>query len=79
MCGNYSPTNAVTRSLRKKIKQKIEHGIPCYIEDSKKAVDLHRSKGLCNYYLEGGGEVEKIKGGHRKKRQQGRGGVGCKI
>ena len=46
MCGNYSPTNAVTRSLRKKIKQKIEHGIPCYIEDAKKAVDLHRSKPL---------------------------------
>ena len=46
MCGNYSPTNAVTRSPRKKIKKKIEHGIPCYIEDSKKAVDLHRSKPL---------------------------------
>ena len=46
MRGNYSPTNAVTRSLGKKIKQKIEHGIPCYIEDSKKAVDLHRSKPL---------------------------------
>ena len=42
MCGNYSPTNAVTQ----KIKQKIEHGIPCYIEDAKKAVDLHRSKPL---------------------------------
>ena len=25
---------------------KIEHGMPCYIEDSKKAVDLHRSKPL---------------------------------
>ena len=46
MCGNYSPTNAVTRSLKKKIKQKIEHGIPCYIEDSKKEADLHRSKPL---------------------------------
>ena len=46
MCGNCSPGNAVTRSVRKKIKQKIEHGIPCYIEDSKKAVDLHRSKPL---------------------------------
>ena len=46
MCGNYSPTNAVTRSLRTKIKKKIEHGIPCYIEDSKKEVDLHRSKPL---------------------------------
>ena len=46
MCGNYSPTNAVTRGLRKKIKQKIEHGIPCYIEDSKKAVDQHGSKPL---------------------------------
>ena len=44
MCGNYSPTNAVTRSLRKEIKQKIEHGISCYIEDSIEAVDLHRSK-----------------------------------
>ena len=44
MCGNYSPTNAVTRSLRKGIKQKIEHGISCYIEDSIEAVDLHRSK-----------------------------------
>ena len=46
MCGNYSPTNAVTQSPRKGIKQKIEHGIPCYIEDSKKAVDLHCSKPL---------------------------------
>ena len=46
MCGKYSPTNAVTRSLRKGIKQKIEHGILCYIEDTKKAVDLHRSKPL---------------------------------
>ena len=58
MCGNYSPRNAV----RKGIKQKVEHGIPCYIEDSKKAVDLHRSRGLCNNYLEegggGGGGVE---------------------
>ena len=50
MFGNYSPRNAVTQSPRKGIKQKIEHGIPCYIEDSKKAVDLHRSKGLCNNY-----------------------------
>ena len=54
MCGNYSPRNAVTQSPRKGIKQKVEHGIPCYIEDSKKVVDLHRSKGLCNNYLEGG-------------------------
>ena len=54
MFGNYSPRNAVTQSPRKGIKQKIEHGIPCYIEDSKKAVDLHRSKGLCNNYLKGG-------------------------
>ena len=46
MCGSYSPTNAVTRSLRKKIKQKIEHLISCYIEDSKKAVDQHLSKPL---------------------------------
>ena len=46
MCGNYSPRNAVTRSLGKEIKQKIEHEIPCYIENSKKAVDLHRSKPL---------------------------------
>ena len=46
MCGNYSPTNAVTRSLGKGIKQKIEHGIPCYIADSKKEVDLHLSKPL---------------------------------
>ena len=44
MRGNYSPTNAVTQSPREGIKQKIEHGIPCYIEESKKAVDLHRSK-----------------------------------
>ena len=62
MCGNYSPRNAVTQNPRKGIKQKVEHGIPCYIEDSKKAVDLHRSKGLCNYYLEGGGGGG-IKGG----------------
>ena len=46
MCGNYSPRNAVTRSLGKEIKQKIEHEISCYIENSKKAVDLHRSKPL---------------------------------
>ena len=50
MFGNYSPRNAVTQSPRKGIKQKVKHGIPCYIEDSKKAVDLHRSKGLCNNY-----------------------------
>ena len=55
MFGNYSPRNAVTQNPRKGIKQKVEHGIRCYIEDSKKAVDLHRSKGLCNNYLEGGG------------------------
>ena len=55
MCGNYSPRNGVTQSPRKGIKQNVGHGIPCYIEDSKKAVDLHRSKGLCNYYLEGVG------------------------
>ena len=73
MCGNYSPRNAVTQNPRKGIKQKVEHGIPCYIEDSKKAVDLHRSKGLCNYYLEGGGGGE-LKGGHRRKLQQERGG-----
>ena len=66
MCGNYSPGNAVTQSPRKGIKQKVEHGIPCYIEDSKKAVYLHRSKGLCNNYLErGGGGVglENLSGG----------------
>ena len=79
MCGNYSPRNAVTQNPRKGIKQKVEHGIPCYIEDSKKVVDLHRSKGLCNYYLEVGGGGGKLKGGHRRKWQQGRGGVGCKI
>ena len=67
MCEKYSPMNAVTQSLREGIKQKIEHGIPCYIEDFKKAVDLHRSKGLCNNYLErraggGGGGL-----GHRIK------------
>ena len=55
MFGNYPPRNAVTQSLGKGIKQKVEHGIPCYIEDSKKAVDLQRSKGLCNNYLEEGG------------------------
>ena len=49
MCGNYSPGNAVTRTLRKGIKQIIEHEIPCYIEDSKKAVDLHRSKSLISH------------------------------
>ena len=60
MWGNYSPRNAVTQSPRKGIKQKVEHGIPCDIKDSKKAVDVHRSKGLCNNYLEGGW---KIRGG----------------
>ena len=69
MCGNYSPRNVVTQNPRRGMKQKVEHGIPRYIEDSKKAVDLHRSKGLCNYYLEGGW---KIRGGggrwwHRRK------------
>ena len=49
MCGNYSPRNAVTQSPRKGIKQKVEHGIPCYIEVSKKAVDLHRSKGRSSF------------------------------
>ena len=53
MCGNYSPRNAVIQSPRKGIKQKVEYGIPCYIEDPQKTVDLHRSKGLCNNYLEG--------------------------
>ena len=62
------PRNAVTQSPRKVIKQKVEHGIPCYIEDSKKAVDLHRSKGLCNNYLEGGWKIRGGGGGgHRKK------------
>ena len=46
MIGNYSLTNAVTRSLEKGIKQIIEHEIPCYIEDSKTEVDLHLSKPL---------------------------------
>ena len=68
MIGNYSPRNAVTQSPRKGIKQNVKHGIPCYIEDSKKAVDLHRSKGLCNNYLEvGGGGGWKIREGHRRK------------
>ena len=68
MIGNYSPRNAVTQSPRKGIKQNVKHGISCYIEDSKKAVDLHRSKGLCNNYLEvGGGGGWKIRGGHRRK------------
>ena len=64
MIGNYSPRNAVTQSPRKGIKQNVKHGIPCYIEDSKKAVDLHRSKGLCNNYLEvGGGGIGKLERG----------------
>ena len=65
MFGNYYPRNAVTQNPRNGIKQKVEHGIPCYIDDSKKAVDLHRSKGLCNNYLEGG--VGKLEVGHRRK------------
>ena len=73
MCGNYSPRNAVTQSPRKGIKQKVEHGIPCYIEDSKKAVDLHRSKGLCNNYLEeaGFGKLEGGIGENDNKREGG--------
>ena len=47
----------MTQSPRKGIKQKVEHGIPCYIEDSKKEVGLHRSMGLCNNYLEGGWKI----------------------
>ena len=47
--------NEKTQSPREGIKQKIEHGIPCYMEDSKKLVDLYRCKGLCNNYLEGVG------------------------
>ena len=54
MFGNYSPRNAVTQSPRKGNKQKVEHRIPYYKKDSKRAVDLHRSKGLCNNYLKGG-------------------------
>ena len=53
----------MTQSPRKGIRQKVEHGIPCYIEDSKKEVDLHRSKGLCNNYLEEEGGGSKIRGG----------------
>ena len=73
MCGNYSPRNAVTQSPRKGIKQKVEHGIPCYIEDSRKAVDLHRSKGLCNNYLVGGG------GGGIEENDNKRGGGGFDV
>ena len=69
----------MTQNPRKGIKQKVEHGIPCYIDDSKKAVDLHRSHGLCNNYLEGGGGVGKLKGGHRRKWQQGKGGLDAKF
>ena len=79
MCGNYSPRNAVTRSPRKGIKQKVEHGIPRYIEDSKKAVDLHRSKGVCNNYLEGGWKIRGGRGGVIGENDNKRGGVGCKI
>ena len=78
MCGNYSPGNAVTQSPRKWIKQKLEHGIPCYIEDPKKAVDLHRSKGLCNNYLEeggGGGWTMQWKNDNKREGRR----VGCKI
>ena len=67
----------MTQSPRKGIKQKVEHGIPCYTEDSKTAVDLHRFEGLCNNYLEeggGGGGVGKLEAGHRRKLQQERGG-----
>ena len=71
MFGNYSPRNAVTQSPRKGIKQKVEHGIPCYKKDSKNAVDLYRSKGLCNNYLEG---VGKLEGGIGKMTTRERGG-----
>ena len=68
----------MTQSPSKGIKKKVGHGIPCYIEDSKKAVHLHRSKGLCNNYLEGGwgggGALEEM-----TTREQERGGVGYKI
>ena len=64
MCGNYSPRNAVAQNPRKGMKQKVEHGIPCHIEDSKKSGDLHRSKALCNNYLEEGGGGGR---GHRRK------------
>ena len=67
----------MTQSSRKRIKQKVEHGISCYIEDSKKAVDLHRSKGLCNNYLEGGWKIRG--GGVIEENENKRGRVGCKI
>ena len=38
---------------------------------------IYRYKGLCNNYLEGG--VGKLKGGHKRKWQQERGGIVCKI
>ena len=68
MCGNYSSTNAVTQSPRKGIKQKIEHGIPCYIEDSKKAVDLHRSKPLTYFTDPGWVENEDLRPQFQKRR-----------
>ena len=40
------PEECSDTKLEEGIKQKVEHGISCYIEDSKKAVDLHRSKPL---------------------------------
>ena len=82
MCGNYSPRNAVTQSPRKGIKQKVEHGIPCYIEDSKKAVDLHRSKGLSNNYKEEGKGIGKLEGGigeNDNKREVGAGWMRVKF
>ena len=80
MFGNYSPRNAVTQNPRKGIKQKVEHGIRCYIEDSKKAVDLHRSKRLCNNYLEGWGWGGwEIKGGIGENGNKGEVGLDVKF
>ena len=52
----------------KKVKQKIEHGIPCYIEDSKKAVDLHRSKPLTYFTDPGWVENEDLRPQSQKRR-----------
>ena len=64
MRGNYSPKNAVTQSPRKGIKQKEEHGIPCYIEDPKKQYTCTVLRDCAIITWKGVGKLEV---GHRRK------------
>ena len=64
MYGNYSPKNAVTQSPGKGIKQKVEHGIPCYVEDPKKQYTCTVLRDSAIITWRGVGKLEV---GHRRK------------